>query len=122
MKNPSIKKNLGLKDFDVNALNCYVSRNWATEKWACPVQQLVPRRGGGAAPFGKHQPVWLNSAVILKQSMRARKRVAGLSYRTARLQSLAELFPWNKNSGFVDEFIVRLGGGGGGGDKVNSGI
>ncbi len=39
-----------------------------------------------------------------KQSMGARYRVGiGLSYRPARLHSLAELFPWNRFLGFVKE-------------------
>ncbi len=39
----------------------------------------------------------LFSAGIFKQSMGARNRVGiGLSYRPARLQSLAELVPWNR--------------------------
>jgi hypothetical protein len=39
----------------------------------------------------------VSSAGIFKQSIGVRNRVAiGLSYRPARLHSLAELVPWNR--------------------------
>jgi hypothetical protein len=46
-----------------------------------------------AVPYNVH----VTSAWIFKQSMWARNRVGiGLSYRPARLHSLAELVPWNR--------------------------
>jgi hypothetical protein len=44
------------------------------------------------------------SAGIFKQSMGARNRLGiGLSYRSSRLHSLAELIPWNR---FMGSFKV----------------
>jgi hypothetical protein len=44
----------------------------------------------------------VNCAVIFKQSVGARNRVGiGLSYRPARLHSLAKLHPWNRFLGSI---------------------
>ncbi len=51
--------------------------------------------------YSHHTEVQI-SAGIFKQSMGARNRVGiGLSYRLARLHSLAELVPWNRFLGSV---------------------
>ena len=48
------------------------------------------------------------SAGIFKQSMGARNRVGiGLSYRPAKLHSLAELVPWNRFLGFLK--VLKFG-------------
>jgi hypothetical protein len=61
--------------------------------------------GGGGSNGSKKLgffAVLVPCAGIFKQSMGARNRVGiGLSYRPARLHSVAELVPWNRFWGFL---------------------
>jgi hypothetical protein len=58
------------------------------------VQELIPRN---FAPNHFPLPLLYSTVLEFKQSMGFRNRVGiGLAYRLARLQSLAELVPWNR--------------------------
>ncbi len=68
------------------------------------ISPLEMKRTNTTYPTHSFVSLWLTCAGIFKQSMGARNRVViGMSYRTARLHSLAELVPWNR---FLDSLKV----------------
>ncbi len=67
---------------------------WVRHWYFCYLQAQIKlkRKIFSCSCTNKHSSAW-----IFKQSMEARNRVGiGLSFRPARLHSLAELVPWNR--------------------------